>query len=161
MNQGDEDCLGCEMFIKSLHCITAQEEGRLAIGPCGHKLPGMGSDFSSSHCSYFLFLWNILFTCCYSHKQELCGLPICKFSCSKVKLQGFNMGAAPVQVEIEILTRPGSDTWMCTWVGASVTLQAVRNAGRRCHCESEVGEEFGKKMDRCILQQGAWGWALF
>lgn len=113
MNQGDEDCLGCEMFIKSLHCITAQEEGRLAIGPCGHKLPGMGSDFSSSHCSCFLFLWNILFTCCYSHKQELCGLPICKFSRSKVKLQGFNMGAAPVQVEIEILTRPGSDSAEC------------------------------------------------
>lgn len=62
--------LAVKMFIKSLCYIMAVKEGRLEIGPC-HKFPGMGSNFNSSHCSYFLFLWNILFVCLYSQMLEL------------------------------------------------------------------------------------------
>lgn len=53
MNQGDEGCFGCETFTESLHDIMALEEGKLKIGPCSQKLPGMGSDFNSSHYFYF------------------------------------------------------------------------------------------------------------
>lgn len=114
MHQGDEDCFGCEMFIKSLRYIMALEEGRLEIGPCGQKLPGMGSNFNSSHCSYFLFLWNIFFTCFYSHKQELHCLPIFKFCPWKIKPWGFNMGEPPVNVEVKGLIRPsGSGSTGC------------------------------------------------
>lgn len=63
--------LAVKMFIKSLCYIMAVKEGRLEIGLCSHKFPGMGSNFNSSHCSYFLFLWNILFACLYSQMQEL------------------------------------------------------------------------------------------
>lgn len=70
MHQGDEGCFDCETFTESLHYIMALEEGKLKIGPCSQKLPGMGSDFNSSHCFYFFFLWNILFTCFYRHIQE-------------------------------------------------------------------------------------------
>lgn len=124
MHRGDEDCFGCEIFIKSLHYITALEEGRLEIGPCGQKLPGMGSNFNSSHCSYFLFLWNILFTCFYGHMQELCHVPTCKFYPWKINPQGFTMGELPVNVEVKF----SSDllgmaalmylTWWHTWLGA-------------------------------------------
>lgn len=131
MHQGDEDCFGCEMFIKSLHYIMALEEGRLEIGPCGQKLPGMGSNFNSSHCSYFLFLWNILFTCFYSHSQELHCLPTCKFYPWKIKPQGFNMGEPPVNVEVksssDLLGTAALDVQCLTrqhaWLGASVNLR--------------------------------------
>lgn len=132
MHQADKDCFGCEMFIKSLRYIMALKEGRLEIGPCGQKLPGMGSNFNSSHCSYFLFLWNILFTCFYSHIQELHCLPTCKFCPWKIKPRGFNVVEPPVNLEVksssDLLGMAALDVPCLTsrhaWLGVSVTSQA-------------------------------------
>lgn len=104
-----------------------RKEGRLEIGPCSHKFPGMSSNFNSSHCSYFLFLWNILFACLYSHMQELllsCRSP--SLLSLKHKHKGFNVGEPPVNVEVKSSLDLGTavlgvQCWTDwhTWLGAS------------------------------------------
>lgn len=95
--------LAVKMFIKSLRYIMAVKEGRLEIGPCSHKFPGMGSNLNSSNCSYFLFLWNILFACLYSQMQKL--LLSCQsasfFNLRNINPWVFSVEEPPVNVEVK------------------------------------------------------------